>query len=91
MIKRQYLETPVLLCGESDGTVFKRTFNIVKMINNGASSVCYEAFYGKSGRGVLKEFYPQNIYTLMRGEKGQLVNDPMVDDVHELFLKAEKE
>ena len=57
MKERQYLrKTSLLLCGESDGSVFKRSFHIVKKISEGASSICYEAYHGKSGRGILKEF-----------------------------------
>lgn len=58
MKDRQYLKKTILLCGESDGAVFKRTFVIVRKLSEGAFSVCYEAYHGNSGRGVLKEFYP---------------------------------
>lgn len=41
MKDRQYLKKAILLCGESDGAVFKRTFVIVKKLSEGASSICY--------------------------------------------------
>lgn len=91
MKDRRYLKNTILLCGESDGAFFKRTFVIVKKLSEGASSVCYEAYHGNSGRGVLKEFYPQDAYALERTEGGQLIHSPEFQDAHERFLKAEKE
>ncbi len=88
---RQELKRNILLCGESDGTVFKRTFTIVKKLSEGASSVCYEAYYGKSGRGVLKEFYPQDDYALERNENSQLIHSSEFGDAYERFLRAERE
>lgn len=91
MKKRQYLKKDILLCGKSDGAVFKRTFSTVKKLSEGASSICYEAYHGNSGRGVLKEFYPQDAYALERTEEGQLIHSREFQDAHEQFLKAEKE
>lgn len=91
MKDRQYLKKTILLCGESDGAVFKRTFVIVKKLSEGASSICYEAYHGNSGRGVLKEFYPQDAYALERTEEGQLIHSPEFQDACERFLRAEKE
>jgi len=50
MKKRQYLKKSILLCGKSDEGTFKRTFTIVKKLDesDGASSVCYEAYYEKA-------------------------------------------
>lgn len=90
MRKRQYLRKKILLCGESDGTVFKRSFHIVKKISEGASSVCYEAYHENSGRGILKEFYPQDAYGLERNKDGQLIHSPEFRDAYERFVKAEK-
>lgn len=91
MKDRQYLKKAILLCGESDGAVFKRTFVIVKKLSEGASSICYEAYHGNSGRGVLKEFYPQDAYALERTSDGQLVHSKEFRDAYERFLRAEKE
>ncbi len=91
MKNRKYLRKPILLCGESDGAIFKRTFVIVKKLGEGASSICYEAYYENSGRGVLKEFYPQDAYAVERTKEGQLIHSPEFQDAHERFLKAEKE
>lgn len=93
MKERQYLKKSILLCGESDEGTFKRTFTIGKVINrdNGASSVCYEAYYEKSSRGVLKEFYPVDAYALERNEQGQLISPAEFGDAQERFRKAEKE
>lgn len=91
MKDRQYLKKSILLCGESDGAVFKRTFVIVKKLSEGASSICYEAYHGNSGRGVLKEFYPQDAYGLERTKEGQLIHSPEFQEAHERFLKTEKE
>lgn len=91
MKDRQYLKKTILLCGESDGAVFKRTFVIVRKLSEGAFSICYEAYHGNSGRGVLKEFYPQDAYAMERTPEGQLINSQEFRDAHERFLKAEKE
>ena len=91
MSGRRYLKNTVLLCGESDGEHFRRTFTIVRRIDEGASSVCYEAYYGKSGRGVLKEFYPQDSYALKRNRQGQLVLSTEFGDACSRFRRAEKE
>lgn len=92
MKKRSILEEgkDIRLCGESDGAQFTRTFTIVKKISEGASSICYEAYYSNSGRGVLKEFYPQEAYELERNDQGQLVSPAEFGDAHERFLKLEK-
>lgn len=91
MKERQYLKKTILLCGESDGTVFKRSFHIVKKISEGASSICYEAYHGNSGRGILKEFYPQDAYGLERSEDGQLIHSSEFQDAYDRFMKAEKD
>lgn len=91
MKDRQYLKKAILLCGESDGAVFKRTFVIVKKLSEGASSICYESYHGNSGRGVLKEFYPQGAYPLERTSDGQLIHSQESPDAYERFLRAEKE
>ena len=91
MSARRYLKNAILLCGESDGTVFKRAFVIVKKLSEGGSTVCYEAYHGNSGRGVLKEFYPRGDYALKRTKSGQLVHSPKQKEAHERFLQAEKD
>ncbi|MFR0846995.1 MAG: protein kinase domain-containing protein [Eubacterium sp.] len=91
MKRRQYLKKSILLCGESDGAVFKRTFVIVKKLSEGASSVCYEAYHENSGRGVLKEFYPKDAYALERTAEGQLIHSQEFQDAYKRFLKAERE
>lgn len=91
MKNRQYLKKNILLCGKSDGVAFKRTFTIVRKISEGASSICYEAYHGNSGRGVLKEFYPLDAYALERDKYGQLIHSPEFQDAYERFLKKEKE
>lgn len=91
MKERQYLKKDILLRGESDGAVFKRTFMIAKKISEGSSAVCYEAYHENSGRGVLKEFYPQDAYGLERTAAGQLIHLPDFEDARERFWKAEKE
>lgn len=101
MKERQYLKKSILLCGKSDEGIFKRTFTIGKVINqdknkdknqdNGASSVCYEAYYEKSGKGILKEFYPAEAYALERNEHGQLISPEEFKDAKERFRKAEQE
>ena len=91
MKDRQYLNKSILLCGESDGVIFKRTFTIVKKLSEGSFSICYEAFHGNSGRGVLKEFYPKEAYGLERDKHGQLIHSMEFKDAYERFLKDEKE
>lgn len=73
---RAYLKNSILLCKESEGALIPRKFRIVKTINEGSSAVCYEAFSQDSGRGILKEFYPNNICGLERRADGQLVHSP---------------
>ena len=91
MRERQYLRRSILLCGESDGARFKRTFTIIKKLSGeGASSVCYEACHDGSGRGVLKEFYPQDAYGLERDAGGQLVCAGGLGDAGERFRRAEQ-
>lgn len=91
MGERQYLKKKILLWGKSDGAGFQRSFNIVKMIDEGASVICYEAYHENSGRGILKEFYPRSAYGLERNPKGQLVHAEGFGDAYQRFLKAEKE
>lgn len=92
MSERKYLKDTILLCGESNGRPFPRTFTITKRISSsGGSAVCYEAHYDSSGNGVLKEFYPRNIYGLKRNSDGQLINSPEFGDAKERFKEAEKE
>ncbi|MGN0484739.1 MAG: Card1-like endonuclease domain-containing protein [Lachnospiraceae bacterium] len=84
----------ILLCGKGDDRTFTRTFTILKKVGEGASTVCYEACYGKDGegsRGILKEFYPQEAYALERNEEGQLLHSQEFQDSFERFRKAEKE
>ena len=92
MNKRKYLKNKILLCAVSDGIVFKRTFTITKMINDeGAFSICYEAYHEKSGRGVLKEFYPKNILGLVRDKNGQLLCSSDFHELNKNFTELEKE
>lgn len=91
MIERKYLGESILLCGESDGINFKRTFIIDRRLNDGASVVCYEAHHENSIKGVLKEFYPQDAYVLERDKRGQLVPSLEFEDAYNRFLKSEME
>ncbi len=72
---REYIRKEIQLYGESDDGKFTRTFRIAGSdIREGGSSVCYEAYYDGSSRGVLKEFYPYGITFKPRSEEnGQLV------------------
>ena len=64
MMERKPLKNTIRLYGESDGRLYPRKFQILSKLSEGASSVCYEALHGKSGRGVLKEFYPDDAHAL---------------------------
>ena len=90
MNRRTYLKKSILLCGDSDGAVFKRVFHIVRRIDAGASVVCYEAYHDQSGRGVLKEFYPVNAYGMERRRDGQLIHPDEFGDAKEKFLSAKR-
>ena len=90
-MSRTWLKKSVLLCAESDDGRFKRNFYIDRIIDEGASAVCYEAHHRTSGRGVLKEFYPNSVFGLKRDKKGQLIHDLESADDHKRFLKEEKE
>lgn len=73
MSHRSYLKKEITLYGESNGKLFERTFSIARVISEGADGICYEAFYRTSGKGVLKEFYPDKyVYLLERNQKKQL-------------------
>lgn len=73
MSHRSYLKKSISLFGESNGKLFERTFSIVRVISEGADGICYEAFHKTSGKGVLKEYYPDRyVYLLERNRKGQL-------------------
>ncbi len=91
MQKRTNLKTSILLYGESDGKKFERTFTIIKKIEEGASSVCYEACHENSGRGVLKEFYPCSICGLNRNAAGQIMQKDCSDDDRKAFERAKQE
>ena len=45
MKERKPLRKSILLCGESDGAAFKRTFRVIRVLGEGSSSssICYEA------------------------------------------------
>ena len=84
MSNRSYLKKPILLCGESDHGKFLRTFSVKEIISSsGASAVCYTAKHDKSGIGVLKEFYPLEIHSLIRNNDGQLIRKPNMPEENE--------
>lgn len=87
----QYLKKFILLCGESDGERFKRTFTITRKVDAGASVVCYEAFYENSIRGILKEFYPEGMDFLVRDKSGQLLAEDAFPGAKEVFREAQEE
>lgn len=91
MMTRQYLKKSVRLSGTGDQGTFIRTFEVRKVLSEGASSICYEASYKDSAAGVLKEFYPWNAYVLERDEDGQLVRSEEFHDADEWFRKAVQE
>ncbi len=88
MSGRSYLKEKIMLCGESDGITFKRTFKIVKKISEGASVICYEAYHGNSGHGILKEFYPQEAFGVGRDKNGQIVHSTEFKDAYKRFESA---
>ncbi len=91
MRERKYLKKSILLCGESDGKKFPRTFHIVKKISAGASTVCYEAYHERSSIGILKEFYPKDSFTLTRKNSGQLIVSDEFGDVAQRFFRQQQE
>lgn len=88
MSGRSYLKEKIMLCGESDGAIFKRTFKIVKKISEGASVICYEAYHDNSGHGILKEFYPQDAFGVGRDKNGQIVHSTEFKDAYKRFDSA---
>lgn len=88
MSGRSYLKEKITLCGESDGVIFKRTFKIVKKIDEGASVICYEAYHENSGHGILKEFYPQDAFGVGRDKNGQIVHSTEFKDAYKRFESA---
>lgn len=94
MNKRSYLKRKekILLCGESDRGTFLRTFSIESIINasDGASTICYTAKHDKSGIGVLKEFYPFSVHSLVRNDAGQLIQNSDMVEENEKFARLLK-
>ena len=58
MIERSWMKKEILLCGISNGEIFRRKFQIVRKLKSGASVLCYEACHENSGNGVLTNFGP---------------------------------
>lgn len=86
MSDRTELKKSILLCGESDKGKFLRTFHIKETISSkGASAICYTAKYDQSGIGILKEFYPMDVYSLYRDENGQLMHRLDMPEENEKF------
>ncbi len=92
MNQRHYLKGSVLACTQGNNQSFIRRFTINKKISsNGASVVCYEASHETSGMGVLKEFYPQDAFSVIsleRRKDGQLVCNDSLGEGKERFEKA---
>lgn len=59
--------------------------------SRGASVICYEAFHENSGKGILKEFYPQEAFGLERNQQGQLIHSSEFPEAYERFHQAEEE
>lgn len=88
----KYLKDSILLC-EEQNNANQKLFTIVKKLDRGASVVCYEAYHEGSGRGILKEFYPNDtsVMALERNSEGQLILSKDVSSQHERFYQAEQE
>ena len=67
------LMNDIVLCGAGEDGHFTREFKNIRYIDEGASVICYEANYSHSGKGVLKEFWPKDMYALERRPNGQLM------------------
>lgn len=88
MSNRNYIKGSIFLCGESDHGKFLRTFTVDKIVSSsGSSTVCYTAKHDKSGFGVLKEFYPLDVHSLVRNEDGQLVRSAEMKNENEKYEK----
>ena len=91
MIKRSYLDNTIVLFGESDGKSFQRSFTITRKINEGADGVTYEAYHEKSGKGILKEFYPEDeVLLLERDLSGRLGHNDDIKVSFEQFRKRKE-
>ncbi len=71
---RKLLNGKITLYGENEGRCFSRTFYIDSFINAGGTVICYSAHLERSGKGVLREFYPIDALSLERSEDGSLVH-----------------
>ena len=67
------LMNDIVLCGAGEDGHFTREFKNIRFIDEGASVICYEANYSHSGKGILKEFWPKDMYALERRPNGQLM------------------
>ena len=88
----KYLKDSILLC-EEQNNANQKLFTIVKKLERGSSVVCYEAYHESSGRGILKEFYPNDTsaMALERNSEGQLILSKDVNSQHERFYQSEQE
>ena len=84
MIDRNYLNKTILLCSENGK--FPVRFSIKEIISpSGQLAVCYAAEHENGTMGVLKEFYPLSVHSLMRDENGQLVKKASMCAENEKF------
>ncbi len=87
---RSYLKGSIRLYNESNHGKFPRTFYVEKIIGSpdtSASAVCYAASYDNRSNGVLKEFYPFNVESLLRNDDGQLIRQSGMDEENAKFDK----
>ena len=84
---RTNLEGKILLSsGLNKGLV---EFEIDEFVKQGSSVKCYKA-HNKSGRGILKEFYPKKAFSPNRNSEGQLVDEGSYQQAHAMFERRKR-
>lgn len=92
MSERIGIKKTILLtdCSESHSYIGEYTI-LKKMPRDGASALCYQAKNPMGTKGVLKEFYPTDVESLIRNNHDQLVNVDGVDEETEKYYSLLEE
>ena len=87
---RKALSGKITLYGDSEGNCFPRTFYIDSFVNAGSTVICYSAHLERSGKGILREFYPIDALSLERQTDGSLFHSQISGDSRRRFEEKKK-
>jgi len=92
MNERIGIKKTILLTDGSESHPYIGKFTITsKMPRAGASALCYQVKNPRGIQGVLKEFYPESVASLVRNEHEQLVHLDGMEEEKEKFTALQKE